>query len=185
MSAMLKVSPMVVKVPLQTPPSIRLEEISVLVEGPQSVSSSVTLTPGVPHPTLSFVTDTIGTYKVNVRHNGIHIPLSPIMVAVNKGNSGPLVPPLPETYVSDGRLKPATIQIDARKADGSPLDENEPINIKITGPEAVRASAERNGTKIRISFETMVKEGVFYVNVSCKGQPILNSPFELVLHHGD
>eukprot|EP01102_Stenamoeba_stenopodia_P013412 TRINITY_DN434_c0_g1_i1.p1 TRINITY_DN434_c0_g1~~TRINITY_DN434_c0_g1_i1.p1 ORF type:complete len:146 (+),score=24.44 TRINITY_DN434_c0_g1_i1:157-594(+) len=132
MSAMQRVNPMVVKVPLQTPPSIRLEEISVLVEGPQSVSSSVTLTPGVP-PTLSFVTDTIGTYKVNVRHNGVHIPLSPIMVAVNKGNAGPIIPPLPETYVANGKPKPATIQIDARRPDGSLIGEEEDINVSCDG----------------------------------------------------
>jgi len=51
------------------------------------------------------------------------------MVAVNKGNNGPLVPALPEAYVPDGRPRPATIQIDARKPDGSPLEEAEPISV--------------------------------------------------------
>jgi len=176
-----KINPVPVKIPVTIPPSLRIEEISIVIEGPQAVSGELQ---GGAQSTVSFTTETVGTYKINLRHNGSHLPSSPISVEVKpktNENDKPVIPALPPNtqVATKGAGHVVSFEVPALYSNGSAIPPTEDLSIQLSGAEKVAPSVSRNGDNIAISFETNVVEGLFIVGVLNKGNHIANSPFEI------
>jgi len=153
------------------------QQIEVVVDGPQQVKAQFK-----EHNNkviVYFTTTTPGKYTVNLKHRGVHLKLSPLVVDVTvKDENGVDLPPpsLPDIPKHD-----VEFEVDAVDENGSVIPHDGEVSVECEGPARVHPVSERRGEKIYITFSTYVSEGSFSVSVRYKGAHIQRSPFDIQL----
>jgi len=155
---------------------VQAHEVSVIVEGPTSVTAKVAPKQNN-QVSISFSTTVPGDYKIKPVARGQALQHSPVTVTVKEGKPEDSHVPPPPPVAS----YPVRVEVDANDADGKPLPDHAVLKAEATGPEPVNVKVTRTGNRLRLEFETTRQKGTFQVHVSHNGRAIERSPFELTL----
>jgi hypothetical protein len=158
------------------------DRLNISVEGPQSVHAKA-ISRGNNY-FISFITTTIGTYKIIITHNGENIVRSPVTVSVKAKETPDDEPQIPSESQEDLGPRKHTVkfQVDAKDSNGKILPPHSHFKADVAGPEHISdVDLQVEYDKLLISFETTVTTGEFSVSVKHNGEHIHRSPFTVTL----
>jgi len=161
---------------------IPYDRLNISVDGPQHVNAKAIARGN--NYFVSFVTTTIGTYKITLTYNGENIVRSPVTVSVKAKETPDDEPQIPTDSNDDSGTRKHTVkfQVDAKDKNGKDLPPYSQFKAEVFGPEHIDDVEVRfEHDKLLISFETGVTTGEFSVSVKHNGDHIHRSPFTVTL----
>jgi len=158
------------------------DHLNIHVDGPQRVNAKA-VARGNDY-FVSFVTTTIGTYKITITYNGENIVRSPVTVSVKAKETSEDEPQIPNDSYEDSDSRKHTVKflVDAMDGQGRILPPHSQFKVDVSGPDHIDdVHVLPENDKLLISFDTTVTTGEFSVSVKHHGEHIHRSPFTVTL----